>query len=295
MTMPIDEHVGLSNRSITKGTRIGWFITALFFLALYFNEFNGMYKGWIRPESYYSHGFLIPFISGYFVWKKRDRLAALPIEPSSLGFVVMIFTSIFMMVCDFLSLRVFMQVSFIPMLAGIILACFGRRHLRELAFPLFFLVFMVPMPESITSSVSLRIKLLATEGAVQLARLCTLPMLRDGSYVHFNGDKLLVGEVCGGLRSLIALLAFGTIMAYVSKARLWARIALLGIAPVVAIIANLFRIFFLCVVGYYWGSDSATGKVHDISGVLIFAVAFAMFLAIESLLRYLAPARERTL
>ena len=153
---------------------------------------------------------------------------------------------------------------------------------------------MVPIPPSLTQSIALKLKLLATTLAVDLANLVTLPMVQEGSFIHFNGDQLLVGEVCGGLRSLISLLAFGAIMAYISKTRRWARILLLVLSGPVAIVSNVVRIFLLCVVGYFWGSEIAAGKFHDISGVVIFAVAFILFLGLEGLLRKTAPSDDET-
>jgi exosortase len=185
-----------------------------------------------------------------------------------------------------------MQLSILPMLAGFVLALLGWRHLIILWFPLAFLIFMIPIPPSMTQSVALEIKLLATEGAVRLSQLFGLPMIRDGSYIHFKDDMLLVGEVCGGLRSLIALLAVGAIMAYISKTRDWARVLILVLSGPVAVIANVSRIFLLCVVGYFYGSEAAAGTVHDVSGILIFVVAFALLGALEALLRKVAPARE---
>jgi exosortase len=111
--------------------------------------------------------------------------------------------------------------------------------------------------------------------------------------VHFGEDFLLVGEVCGGLRSLIALLALGALMAYISKTHWIARLLLfVAIAPIVAILTNVLRIFSLCVVGYFYGSEVAAGTFHDVSGILIFVVAFVLFLSLEGLLRKLLPARE---
>lgn len=272
-----------------SGGVLGWLAFAVF-LVLYSPEFIEIRKGWSMVDSYYSHGFLIPPISGYLLWKMRDKLRALPIEPEPVfGYALLILTGLGLVLADFLSLRVFMQLSMLPMLAALILIFHGKRHLAMVAFPLAFLVFMIPLPQSITQGVSLNIKLLATESAVRLTRLFTFPMVRDGSFVHFGDDKLLVGEVCGGLRSLISLLAFGALMANISKTRLWARILLFVVSGPVAVLSNIFRIFFLCVVGYYWGSGTATGRVHDVSGVLIFAVAFVLFLAFETVLRRIAP------
>jgi exosortase len=262
----------------------------LYFLYRY--TFDVMYGVWDRPDSYYSHGPLVPIISLGFVFLKRKELLATPLRPSLLGFPVLAGSCVMLLLGDFLGFNVVVQLSFIPMLAGLVLALMGWAHLKLLWFPIAFLIFMIPVPSSLVQSVQLRIKLAATEASVALARVLGFAMIRDGSFVYFKDDMLLVGDVCGGLRSLIALLSFGAIMAYVSKTQWWARILMLLLSAPVAIIANISRIFLLCVVGYWYGSETAAGTVHDVSGYAIYAVALILLILLEMLLRKIAPKRE---
>ena len=261
--------------------------------ASYGGVFRELYRVWTAVDSYYSHGFLIPPICLYFVWQKRAELRVATLEPTLAGFALLVPACLLLLGGDSLGLRPLGQISLIPMIAGLILIFLGRRHLVLVWFPLVFLIFMIPIPLSVIQSLSLHIKLLATDSAVRLARLFTLPMVRDGSFVHFGNDQLLVGEVCGGLRSFIALIAFGALMGYISKARLWARLVILLVAGPVAIVSNMLRIFALCVVAYFRGSQFATGRVHDVSGILIFVVAFILLLSFEALLRRIAPQVRR--
>lgn len=259
---------------------------------LYWEPFRGMETVWSMEESYYSHGYLIPPIALFFAWRKRDALMAAPRQSSVLGYPLLLAASLMILIGDFLGFRVFVQLSIIPMLFGLILLLGGMAHARLLWFPVLFLVFMVPIPPSMTQSIALQMKLLATQLAVGLAQFATLPMVQEGSFIHFKDDRLLVGEVCGGLRSLIALLAFGAVMAYISKTRTWGKWLLLLLSAPIAIVSNVFRIFLLCVAGYFYGSEFAAGRFHDISGVLIFVVAFILFFSVEALLRRVAPAKE---
>jgi exosortase len=251
-----------------------------------------MVRVWKLPDSYYSHGYLVPFISLFYVWRARRTLLKPGLEPNRLGYFLIVGSIFMLLVGDFLGFRVFGHISLVPMLAGLGLLLLGTERTKALWFPIAFLFFMIPIPPSLTSSVALKLKLLATQCAVALASLLTLPVVRDGSFVYFGDDRLLVGEVCGGLRSLIALLALGALMAYISKTKNWARILLFAVSPFIAIISNVFRIFLLCVVGYFWGSRVASGIFHDISGVLIFVVAFALFFLLEGRLRKWAPVSE---
>ncbi len=271
---------------------VRWLIVLVLFTLIYRRAFGDLWMNWSYDESYYSHGFLIPPISLFFVWRARQDLAKLSLQPANWGYLCLFATCLYLIVAIFLGFRVLEQLSIVPMVFSLILILFGWPYAKRLWFPILFLLFMIPLPASMTQSIVLDIKILATELSVRLAQLFTLPMIRDGSYVHFGDDFLLVGEVCGGLRSLIALLAFGAVMAYISRTRNWARIFIFMISAPVAIISNVVRIFFLCVVGYMYGSENASGKVHDISGILIFAVAFVLLFSLESFLRKVAPARE---
>ncbi len=270
-----------------------WAAAIALFMVMYWNSFGNLYFNWNVVNSYYSHGFLIPPISLYFVWTKRRELFAEPLAPAALGVIVIAGAAFLLLCSDFLGFALFAQLSMVPMLTGLLLVLLGRRHAEIMWFPLIFLFFMVPAPYSITTNVSFQIKLIATEMAVNLAQALTLPMVRDGSYVYFGNDRLLVGDVCGGLRSLIALLAFGALMSYISKTRPWARIVILVVSGPIAIISNVLRIFLLCVVGSVWGSAYAVGPLHDVSGILIFAVAFALLLTLEGILRKIAPSGAR--
>lgn len=238
-----------------------------------------------KKDSYYSHGYIVPFISLYFAWKQRVALMHTPRKPAALGLWIIALSCLVVVIGDFLEFLIIQQLAIVSVLTGIVLAIWGKAHARILWFPLAFLLFMIPMPGSITHALVLHVKILAIDCTVWVARLFSLPMLRDGSYIAFGNDRLLVGEVCGGLRSLIALLALGAVIGYMSKASNWARLSVFLVSAPVAIFANVARIFFLCIVGYIWGSSAASGKVHDISGIAIYAVAAIALSCIEILFR----------
>ncbi|MCC6490359.1 MAG: exosortase/archaeosortase family protein [Candidatus Hydrogenedentes bacterium] len=276
-------------RGLSAKSLLYWAALALLLAAIFRETWSGLLYQYGRVDSYYSHGLLIPVISLFFVWRMRRELRAIPVAPSGLGLALLAFACFMVLVGDFLGFRLIGQSVILLMVAALVLSFLGIAHLRALWFPIAFLVFMIPIPDSITQSLVLQVKLLATELAVRLAQLVSLPMIRDGSFVIFGNDRLLVGEVCGGLRSLIALLALGAVVSYVSRAKPWARWLLFVLSAPVAIAANVTRIFFLCVVGYNWGSTVAAGRVHDISGVLIYATAAILLVSAEQVLRKIAP------
>jgi EpsI family protein len=259
---------------------------------MYWDAAYELWDAWTLIDGYYSHGPLVPLISLFFVWRLRHRVLAAPAGSSRWGYPCILAACVFLLVGDFLGFRVFTEFSMLPMILGLALLFLGKARTWVLWFPLVFLIFMVPIPASITQSLALNLKLVAAEASVVLANMFTFPMVREGSFIYFKEDFLIIGEVCGGLRSLIALLAFGALMAYLSRARVGARWFLVLMAPLIAMIANILRIFLLCMIAYFYGSKTAAGTVHDVSGFGIFAVAFVLFFALDSLVRRLFPARE---
>lgn len=285
----------LSKEPIGKVKIPSWWLLsiwllALFLLAIIFKEAaENLYYNVSRENSYYSHSILVPFLSVFFVWSQRKRLSELPKTPTNWGYAVLAFSCSLVILGELLGFRIFSQLAIIPLLASIGLIFFGVRHVCLLWFPLVFLLFMIPLPESLTTGITFRVKLMAAEGAVWLSNLVYLPMVRDGSYIHIGDDRLLIGDVCGGMRSLISLMALGAIMSYISETRDYARVLVLLIAAPIAILSNLLRIFFLCVVAYFWDSSMATGWVHDLSGILVYALALSLLIGVEVLLRKVAP------
>ena len=286
------------NGSVPPARRVNWLLAgfwlavAVLLVFIFREAARSLYDVVSRSNSYYSHALLVPFVSAFFVWRDRAHIAEMPKAPTNWGFAGLILACLLVLLGDLLGFRIFGQLAVLPLLIGLILIFLGPRQLLRMWFPLVFLLFMIPLPESLTTSVTFRVKMLATEGAVQLSQALYLPMIRDGSYIHFGDDRLLVGDVCGGLRSLIALLALGTIMSYISRTRTWARILILVISGPIAVAANVLRIFVLCVVAYFWGSSLASGWVHDVSGIFIYLVALVLMLGLEGLLRKAAPSME---
>jgi exosortase len=273
-----------------RGILVGAVASIGLFGVIYWNQFHLLYNNWTLADSYYSHGFLVPPISAFLVWIKRKELGEALKTPSRAGLVIVAGAGIFLLLSDFLNFAVFAQLSVLPMIVGLSLLFLGRGGTRVVWFSIAFLLAMIPIPLSLTQSLALNLKFFASKLAVGAANLLGYPMVHDASYIYLWPDSenfLLVGDVCGGLRSLISLLAIGALMAYFSQTRRWAQVTILLMSGPVAISANVFRIFTLCIVAHYKGTAYASGRFHDISGLFIFASAFVLFFTLEALLRRL--------
>ena len=198
-----------------------------------------------------------------------------PAYSSSLLGIVLFGTGIFVQIASaFMRISFTSAFSFILVLLGVVFYLFGKEVGKKFIFPILFLIHMIPLPLFAIADLSLKLKLFAAKCAMSIVYLIGIPAVQDGSKIFFSDCSLVVGDVCSGLKSLIALIAFGTLYAHMSGVSNYAKPILFLASVPAAVIANIIRILILCLVANKWGSEVATGWVHDVTGLLIFGIAF---------------------
>jgi exosortase len=171
------------------------------------------------------------------------------------------------------------RTSLIVVTAGLVLLLLGKSYLRALAFPIAFLLFMVPLPAIVVNTIAFPLQLFAAKTAAFCLFNFGIPVLREGNVIALAGTTLEVAEACSGIRSLQALLALGTVYAYFTQSSMWKRWTLVLLSIPIAIVANAFRVSGTGVLAHFWGPQAAEGFYHTFSGWLIFLVAFVLLLA----------------
>lgn len=251
-----------------------------------------MYERWIGAESYYSHGFLVPIVAVYLIWRDRYALAALPRGRSLFGLALLVLGLMIYLLSGMMVVFFTAVFGLILMLWGMTGFIFGLPVMKRTAFAAFLLTFMVPLPLATIAGISLKLKLFAAEVAMRMIELSGIVALREGSTIYLGDAVVTVGNACSGLRSLISLIFLGVLFAYISNLT-WPRKLLLFLASFpIAIIANIVRVFILCMVAYNGGNEAITPLVHDASGYLIFVVAFALLFLAVKLLSWRMPAEN---
>ncbi|RJP60912.1 MAG: exosortase/archaeosortase family protein [Candidatus Auribacter fodinae] len=259
------------------------FICVLLIIA-YIPIWQWMYYRFTQTDTYYSHGFLIPFISGFLVWRRRADLkkALWSYSGGTIVFLIMGFVMLFM--ASAWRFYFLGGLSLLVVLYGLTEYIFGRTIRKIMFFPILFLFFMVPIPEAWIANINLNLKFFATGIAVRFVELFGLALVQEGSRLYLPEGVMTVGDVCSGLRSLISLLAFGSLFAYLCDLPLWKKTFLFLMAFPCAILSNIIRIAALCFVANSYGIPFATGKFHDMSGLGVFVVAFCIMFGIERIL-----------
>jgi exosortase len=256
--------------------------------AVYWQVFVRLIDAWI-VDGNYSHGWLIIPIAAYFAWERRDKLAATPLRPSWFGLVVFAF-GVLVLLAGLMGSEFFLsRVSLIFTLAGIVLFLFGWAHLRILAFPLAFLLLMIPLPAIVFNKIAFPLQLLASQVGESAISAANIPVLREGNVLVLANTSLEVAEACSGIRSLVSLITLGLVFGYFADPRGWVRTLIVASTIPVAIISNAARVAGTGILAHYYGPSAAEGFFHEFSGWIVFIVAFVMILAIQRVILRLAP------
>ena len=171
-------------------------------------------------DSNYSHGFLVPLVSLWLLWKKRSNLAQLPKSQNLFGLGIVILGMVLFILGNGASEYFTVRFSLVLTLFGLVLYIFGTPTIKKTWFEILFLLFMIPIPYVIYFSATFPMQLLASHVTVKLLSAIGMTVIRQGNVIHLPGETLEVAEACSGLRSLISLLALGAIYAYMTQKRL---------------------------------------------------------------------------
>ncbi|TGU70462.1 exosortase/archaeosortase family protein [Geomonas terrae] len=256
-------------------------------LGLWFLVFYPVVPEMVRDWAGHSdnnHGFLVPLIALYLIWQKKDELLSAEIDSSKWGAVVLV-AGLAVFLLSFAGGVAFpARVAMVLSLFGLLWFCTGSAWGRILAFPVLFLLFMVPVPVSVIGLVSMPLQLMATKVSAKLIEHCSIPVYREGNMLFFVGTQLEVAEACSGVRSIMSLTMLGTIFAYMSQATWKRRVVMVLAAVPIAMTANIIRITGTGILAHFFGDKVARGFLHEFSGIIVFVFGLAVLGGLYKLL-----------
>ncbi len=253
-------------------------------LLLYAPTLAYLFHDWWRNADY-SHGFFIPPIAAFFLWRKREVLRSLPIRPSNFGLLVVLGAlGIFILGCVGSEATV-QRLSLLGLIVGAILYLWGWRALWEVSFVLFLLLLAIPLPAIVFNSIAIPLQLLASSLAERLLDLVRIPVLREGNLLEIRNQTLNVTEACSGIRSLATLVTGGVIVGYFLPARGWLRPLFVLSSIPIALGVNALRVAGTGVLAETFGERWATGFLHLFSGWVVFVFASCLLLGERAVLQ----------
>lgn len=232
----------------------------------------------------YSYGLLLPLVSAYVVYTKLPEIRRQPWQPSWIGLAVM-FVGFCLYIFGELAADLFIpRISFIVVLAGLLLLMGGWRTARLFTFPLILLFLMLPLPGFIIKQLTIPLQLFSSQLATWLLQTIGIPAIRYGNVIDLGVRQLQVVAACSGLRYILALIALGVIFCYFYQRYFWkAAVLVVAVVPA-AIIANALR-----VAGMGVFPALQAGFWHGFSGWLIFVFCFAALGLVNLIMNRLWP------
>lgn len=241
-----------------------------------------------------AHGPIVLMTGLWLLWRKWPETRALAVAPA--------FWKVAVLAAILLPLYVLARITQIVEVEGyvmylaalaIIYGIVGGVALRKLAFPLIYLAFIFPPPETLVYAMTMPMKIGISESAIALLRLFGYPIGGTGVTIQIGQYQLLVAAACSGLNSIVSLSALTTFYIYIRHADnlRYAVILLLCVVPV-AIAANFARVLILILLTYHAGEATAQSFLHDLAGLTMFAMALFFMFLIDCALGRFFPKRE---
>jgi len=247
---------------------------------------------WLAHD-YYSHGFLVPLVA---FWMFQAERRSLPPAGSDRRGLVAIAAAALVYAAGFLAGDATLQgLALVGAVAGGVLRLYGPVGLRRVAFPVAFLLFMVPVPVSILNPLIVQLQLLVSTLAVEILHVFGFSVLREGNVVLLPGDeRLFVDEACSGITSIVTLLPLGVVLAYFTERTAVRRLALVAAVIPFAMLGNLVRVLATVAGADAFGVERVTrGALHDSAGLLTFVFSCLLLIGFGALMRLLPDRKAR--
>ncbi|MCX6628247.1 MAG: exosortase, partial [Candidatus Solibacter sp.] len=242
------------------------------------------------------HGFFVPLIAGFIIWQRRVELAAIKPEPNWWGLLVVAWGGFQLMLATLGAELFTARMSFVVTLIGVVWTLGGTAILKKLAFPLFLLFFMLPIPSVIYSAATFKLQILASQIADGALTLLSIPVLREGNILELPNQRLSVVDACSGIRSLLSLTFLSLVYGYFFERKNWVRVVLFFSTIPIAIIANASRVTMTGIMTQVQ-ADLAEGFFHQAEGWVIFMVALVILIVWHQILlrgsNFVAARRSR--
>jgi len=232
------------------------------------------------------HGPVILALMLWLIWQRWPKFVALESRPSNIAGPVVLGLGLLIYILGHSQDILFLDVgSQLLVLSGLFLLYRGGAGLKVMRFPLFFIIFMIPVPGSVVDQVTAPLKQAVSYTAEHIMYWANYPIGRSGVTLTIGPYQLLVADACAGLNSIFALEAIGVFYMSVAQHTSKLRNTLLAVLILpISFASNVIRVVALVLVTYYFGDEVGQGFVHGFAGILLFMVATALTIGTDSIL-----------
>ncbi len=278
----------------SKSSLSDWWPILLGLSVLYVPTFYNLATGlWVAEEQ--AHGPIILLLSLWLIYKRWSEMIESTDGRSTLGFGWMVFfvALAFYVIGHSQQVLILEISSFILVLIAVLLIKKGGAALKIMWFPLFFLLFMIPLPGSFVSFLTMPMKMAVSYVAENILFWANYPIARNGVILQIGQYQLLVADACAGLQTLLTLEALGLFyLNLVHHTSLFRNVSLAILIVPISFTANVIRVMVLTLITYHYGDAAGQGFLHDFAGMVLFVSALILILGVDGLLQHIAKSRS---
>jgi exosortase B len=258
-----------------------WLWVALGLAALYLPSYWNAAQGlWQSDE--FGHAPLILGIVAWLFWQRRHAVDQAPDAPQSSGWLLLALGLALYALGRTAGVSSVEFASQVFVAGAVLLLLKGTQALRLAWFPVFYLIFMVPLPGTVVDALTEPLKHWISIIVVDLLHAVGYPIGRSGVMITVGRYELLVADACSGLNSMFSLAALGALFIHIMgrKSRLHTAVLVLAIVPI-AFAANIVRVVSLVLITYHFGDAAGQGFLHGAAGIVLMLVALLAFFALD--------------
>lgn len=262
-------------------------------LVLYVPTFYDLLTGlWSTEEQ--AHGPMILLLSAWLIYRKWPQMLQASEGKSTAlaGWPLFICALLLYIVGRSQNILIFEIGSFILLLAALFLLMRGGSALKVMWFPLFFMLFMIPLPGTLVSVLTLPMKMAVSYVSEHILFWVGYPIARTGVILQIGQYQLLVADACAGLQTLLTLEALGLFyLNVVRHTSAFRNVALAILIVPISFTANVIRVIVLTLITYHLGDAAGQGFLHGFAGLVLFVSALLLIIGLDSLLQLAVKAR----
>lgn len=267
---------------------VPWLVAGVGLLALYVPTLISLFSS-IWASDAQGHGPIVLGISIWLIYRRWPDVmnAELSAPRPGSAWVLLVVSAALYALGRSQGIWIFEVGSAIGIVSGLVLLLRGPAQLRAIAFALFFMLFMIPLPGAIVDALTQPMKMAVSYVAENLLHAFGYPISRSGVILQIGPYQLLVADACAGLHTLFTLEALGLLyLNLVRHSSLFRNVTLAILIVPISFAANVIRVCALTLITFYFGDEAGQGFLHGFAGMVLFVSALMLIIATDGLLRF---------
>ncbi len=267
----------------SRARTLGLWAVGILLVLVYYPTAIWLASRWSLGVWFHTHGWAVPPICSWLIYRGLQRVRHLPTDASAWGFAFLVPAVLLQVVDAVLRFELLSAVSLVLAIPGLSLLLIGRQRTKAIWFGLFFLIFAVPIPLFIVRQVHLVLRSIAAVGTEAILAL-GYEVTREGTLLQVGREWIQIADACSGFATLMALSMAGILLVHMAPGTRWRKALVLALIFPIAAAANVLRCVVLSMLIAAFGGDVLHTWVHPLSGVVTFILALLLLQGAMALL-----------